>query len=240
MIRKITNKVEIPKPEYPQFNQFRCYRKDSLKENQAYSTTDLVEDLWTALEYLPRTEVTRIVNMLFWFIKEALRTHSIVFLREFGTFSNTYEGKTREYIYGRLLNKLYMPEYYMLKYPNGGLHKAHINFSATKSFMCTLRPLHRHWFAQLASKNNDQLSMYRAFIETYVHYRKAKVLFEQKPFNRQLDFLGYTDEFFNYRPTTQAEGGKFIPNYEIIERAKPSDKYKNRKGAPPIYPTKKE
>ena len=234
MIKKLTNKVEIPKPEYPQFNQFRCYRKDSLKENQAYSTTDLARDLWTALEYLPQVEVTRIVNMIFWFIKEAIRTHGMAFFREFGTFSNIYRGKSSEIMYGRVLNSLYMPEYVKLKYLDGGVHRGILSFSATRSFLCLVRPLDRRWFAQLASRNKDQLSMYRAYLETYTHYRKAKFLFEQKPFNRQFDFLGYTDKYLEYQPTTMAEGGKFIPNYIVLGKATAKDRVKNKKnGTPP-------
>lgn len=230
MIKKLTERVEINKPEYPQFNQFKCYRKDAIKENQAYSTMDLIDDLWTALEYLPRAEVKRIVDMILWFIKEAVRTHGLVSFREFGAFLNSYEGKTPATVYKRHLTSLYIPEYFKIEYPNGGLDRGKLKFSATPTFVCLARPLSKNWFAQLLSRKTDQMSFCRAILEVYKHYRLGKVLFEQKPFNRKLEYEGYTDEFLDFKSLPAGiMSDQFIPNYVILDKAKNQDMIKNNK-----------
>ena len=199
--------VKPAKQEWPTFNNLRCYNPD-ITGSTMYTQKDLVHDMGQAFDYLPNTEVERMVRCFFWMITEGIRTYGYVNMAYFGAWTAFKRKRDMRHDSAvGLRDNWTVVNKYTFKYdPNYEWFKTNLTFKPTINLLSVCSPTNKYWFGGLSYKDGRRPSLFRNLTCLFLHYKQGRLMFKQHAFNKHFDYLGYTDDYLDKRNWTTLSG----------------------------------
>lgn len=172
--------------------QFNVYQFPFLEassrnpDKKFYHRTHLAHDLAHFFRYLPLTEIRRMTYVMIWLLKEALKNYGVLIIPGFGTFA-LFDKPVRETHQAFCAFKWAAPRYRLSRtiefYPSNLL----VN-------IVTPRDTKHMGFEGKYERSQYIPEMFGSFVDEKIHRYRGRI-FIQDVFDRQWNWLGYSDEY---------------------------------------------
>lgn len=157
------------------------------KDKIMYKTCHMVEDMCWFFNYLPKSEINRMVRCLFWLIKEGLKNYGYVQVPGFGKFC-TYD-RPSVVRYNMSTGERYTTRRMKLK--------RNIDFTPFPAMQYFITPrdiLHMRIGSNGVSETREFPLLFNSFVYEKRHRRQGQLLM-QNVFDREFKYQGYSDSY---------------------------------------------
>lgn len=181
------NFSQVEKNQQFDVYQFPFLEASSRNPNKKYYyRTHLAHDLAHFFRYLPLTEIRRMTYVMVWLLKEALKNYGCLVLPGFGTFA-LFDKPVRETHQAFCAFKWAAPRY--------RLHRT-VEFYPSPHLMNIVSPRDTKHMGFEGKYERSQYipEMFGSFVDEKIHRYRGRI-FIQDVFDRQWNWLGYSDEY---------------------------------------------